>query len=137
SIQVFNQLYDGINVLLNLIETHDLDMRFCYFGQQSDFAMPLENDLKIPMPDKEIYNQKVENALEELVANQPSFASFDKGRNEDEKSCVWVEKGHFHAMGYIDDQSDLNSWDEIKGGLERYIGNHYMMQVINSFVKKN
>src|SRR5690606_28165701 len=35
SIQVFNQLYDGINVLLNLIETHDLDMRFCYFGQQS------------------------------------------------------------------------------------------------------
>lgn len=137
SIQVFNQLHDGINVLLNLIETHDLDMRFCYFGQQSDFAIPLENDLKIPLPDKDVYNQKVENALEELISNQPSFAILDKGRNEDEKSCVWVEKGHFHAMGYIDAQSDLTAWEEIKDSLERYSRNHYMMQVIESFVKKN
>jgi len=135
-IQVFNQLYDGINVLLNLIEQHELDIRLCYFGQQSDsFGTPHSTNT-IPFPDVKEYNDKVENALEHLKANQPSYVIIDKGRNEHEKSCIWVEEGHFYAMGYIDSETDLTTLEDIKYSLERYSGNYYMMQLINSFVNK-
>lgn len=134
-IQVFNQLHDGINVLLNLIEEYDLDIRLCYFGQQSDFGMPpVHSDL--PLPEAEAYNEKVAHALEELKANQPSYAIIDKGRNENEKSCIWVENGHFYAMGYIGNETDLSSPEDIKNSLERYSGNYYMMQLITSFARK-
>jgi len=136
-IQVFHQLYDGINVLLNLIEQYNLDVRLCYFGQQSDsFGTPHSTNT-IPFPDVEEYNGKVENALEHLKANQPSFAIIDKGRDESEKSCIWVEEGHFYAMGYIDIGTDLTTLIDIKDSLQRYSGNYYMMQLIDSFVKKS
>lgn len=136
-IQVFNQLFDGINVLLNLIEENDLDIRLCYFGQQSDFGMSLQNKEGLPFPDAEEYNAKVENSLEKLKSNQPSFAIIDKGRDENEKSCIWFEKGHFHAMGYFDSETHINELDDLKGNLQRYSGNYYMTQLINSFAEKN
>lgn len=135
-VQVFHQLYDGINVLLNLIEEHELDIRLCYFGQQQENFGTSHNTDKIPFPEVNEYNYKVENALEQLKANQPSFAIIDKGRNENEKSCIWIEKGQFYAMGYIDNETDLSSLDDIKDTLERYQGNFYMMQLIESYKKK-
>lgn len=136
-IQVFNQLYDGINVLLNLIEEHDLDIRLCYFGQQSDFGMSLQKEENIPFPEAEEYNAKVENALVSLNSEQPNFAIIDKGRNENEKSCIWVERGHFYAMGYLENETDLNETEDLKKSLQRYSGNYYTMQLINSFKEKN
>ncbi len=136
-IQVFNQLYDGINVLLNLIEQHGLDVRLCYFGQQSDgFGASHKTDV-IPLPDVGEYNDKVRIALEQLKENQPTFAVIDKGRNENEKSYVWVEEGNLYAMGYIDVDTDLNTLEDIRNSLPRYSGNLYMMQLINSFKEKN
>ncbi len=135
-IQIFNQLHDGIDVLLKLTNQHGLDIRLCYFGQQPDFGMP-SADSALPLPEVEAYNEKVELALEDLKANQPSYAIIDKGRNENEKSCIWVENGHFYAMGYIDHQTDLASPEDIKDSLERYQGNYYMMQLIETFARKH
>lgn len=134
-IQVFNQLHDGIHVLLKLIEEHGLDIRLCYFGQQThEFGKPAKETL--PFPDPEEHNQKLEIALGQLQSSRPSYAIIDKGRHENEKSCIWVEQGHFHAMGYIGKETDLTSPEDIKDCLERYPGNYYMMQLIESFAKK-
>lgn len=134
-IRVFHQLHEGINFLLNLIEDHQLDIRLCYFGQQTnEFGKSFSEP--IPLPDVQEHNQKIENALEQLQKARPSYAILDKGRNKEEQSCIWIEKGEFYAMGYIDKDSDLTSLEDIKDSLERYPGNHYMMQLIDSFVKK-
>lgn len=135
-VQVFNQLHDGIQVLLNLIEDFDLDVRLCYFGQQPDLFASNQGEEAVPFPEVETYNKKVEEALASLEANQPSFAIIDKGRHENEKSCVWVEKGHFYAMGYFANDTDLNRIEDLKESLNRYSGNYYMMQLIESFCKK-
>lgn len=133
--RVFHQLQEGINLLLHLIEEYDLDIRLCYFGQAThEFGRPFKDC--IPFPDVGSYNEKVKEALERLQAHPPSFAIIDKGRNENEKSCIWVEKGHFYAMGYFDKESDLSSPEDIRDSLERYPGHYYMMQVIGSFAKK-
>lgn len=135
-IQVFHQLYDGINALLGLIEQHELDIRLCYFGQQSDRSRRSCNTDAIPLPDVKVYNTRVENALEQLKADQPSFFIIDKGRNEYEKSCIMVKDGRFCAMGYIDNETGLNTPEDIADSLERYPGNYYMMHLIQSFAEK-
>ncbi|MBA5629590.1 exonuclease domain-containing protein [Moheibacter lacus] len=133
SIRVFHQLFEGINVLLNLIEQHDLDIRLCYLGQETDRFQPNE----IPYPPAEAYNLKVEKALEELDSKQPSFAILGKGRNEEEKSCIWVENGRFYAMGYLDKAIDFSDFEAVKESLERFPDNYYMNQLIHSFAEKN
>lgn len=137
SIRVFHQLFEGINVLLNLIEQHDLDIRLCYLGQETDRSQPNFNSNEIPYPLPEEYNLRVEKALEKLDSNQASFAILGKGRYEDEKSCIWVEKGRFYAMGYIDNSIDFSDLEEVKESLERFPDNYYMNQLIHSFAQKN
>lgn len=137
-IQAFNQLYDGVNILLDLIEQYGLDARLCYFGQKSDMiGVSPKSAESIPYPTLEEYNLKVEQALEQLETNQPTFAIFDKGRNEDEKSCIWVEKGNFYAMGYLSKDEDFLTPENVKENLNRHKGNYYMMQLIQSFTAKN
>lgn len=87
-----------------------------------------------PLP--EVYNTLVIEALESLVNELPSFVIIDKGREEGEKSCIWVEKGVFYGMGYIDRYTDLNSLEDIKMTLTRYSSNNYMMQLINAYAEK-
>src|SRR5690606_16757137 len=90
----------------------------------------------LPFPDPEEHNQKLEIALGQLQSSRPSYAIIDKGRHENEKSCIWVEQGHFYAMGYIDNEMNLSSPEDIKDCLERYPENYYMMQMITSFARK-
>src|SRR5690606_21086330 len=118
-----------------LIEEYDLDIRLCYFGQQSDFGMPpVHSDLRLPEADAD--NAKGADALQELKANQPTSAVTDTGRKESAKSCIWVEEGHLYAMGYIGSETDLSSREDTKNSLARYSGNYYMMQLITSFARK-
>ena len=62
--------------------------------------------------------------------------ALDKGREQDEQSCIWVEKGSFYGFGYIDQYSDVNSLSEVKESITRYNGNHYMKQLIYSYAEK-
>ncbi|MNR26989.1 hypothetical protein D3C85_1442380 [compost metagenome] len=39
-------------------------------------------------------------------------------------------------MGYLDQDAQLASIEDIRSSLKRYYGNHYMMQVINSYINK-
>lgn len=83
-----------------------------------------------------MYNKKVDQALSFLQEDTPGFYIMDKGRTQNEKSCIWVEHGNFYGMGYIDNDDKINSMEEIKDRLTRGPGNHYIMQLIISFVCK-
>jgi DNA polymerase-3 subunit epsilon len=42
--------------------------------------------------------QSIQAAIDFHCNNRPSFAIIDKGGNK-ERSCIWVENGHFYGMG--------------------------------------
>ena len=46
------------------------------------------------------YNAKVERFMESLRFNEDSFFLIDKGRNRNEKSLVWIEKGSYRGYGF-------------------------------------
>ncbi|MCG9790872.1 exonuclease domain-containing protein [Flavobacterium algicola] len=135
SVESFNSLYEGIIMLQELSQKFEIDQRFCIYGNtnQGEFLFDVVADA---FPDFVEHNDKVQAALEHYLTNQPSFAVIDKGRTAEEKSCIWVEKGHFYGMGYLPSDVAITSISEVKEYLTRYTSNQYSVQVINAFAQK-
>lgn len=131
-IHAFQRVADAAIILNKLIADFNLERSLCSFGNSVKGNSRATVDRPLP----EVYNTLVIEALESLVNELPSFVIIDKGREEGEKSCIWVEKGVFYGMGYIDRYTDLNSLEDIKMTLTRYSSNNYMMQLINAYAEK-
>jgi len=134
-IHVFHRQADGINMLHKMVQQFNLCygltlLRHCE-GKCGDTETAC-TALRSPAE----YNMKVEEALRHVQEHLPSFAIIDTGRNEDEYSCIWVERGNLYGMGYIDNQSQLQHGDDIKSMLVPYNSNHYMMQLIFNYAEK-
>lgn len=133
-IEMFHSQYDGVNLLLKLAEQFSIDHRFCHYGT-ADGESPLRRDLA-GLPEVAHHNDSVSQALDFLKASRPSYAIVDKGRNAEERSCIWVENGHFYGMGYLPSDRAITDVTEIKEYVTRYQGNSYLMQLITSYAAK-
>ena len=134
-VQEFNREIDGLDTLRVLSQKFDIDIRFCSFGKPiaGDF-MPQLNSQELP--DRELHNEKVELAIQQILGNRPTYAIVDVGRHSEEQSCVWVEDGKFYGMGYISTDNLISDPSELKDYVSPYKSNHYIMQLIASFVAK-
>ncbi|NBL65863.1 GIY-YIG nuclease family protein [Flavobacterium sp. NST-5] len=134
-LQNFYSLQESVNQLSKLMQDFNLDYRFCQFGIANDSLFKKFDSENLP--DIKEHNKNVTAAVASLEENKVSFAVFDKGRTQDERSCIWVEKGHFYGMGYIPNDIGLQDISQIKDYVTIQKSNHYLMQLIHSFVKKN
>lgn len=60
----------------------------------------------------------------------------NKGRSADERSCIWVEKGHFYGMGFLSFEEGYSEPKELKDSLTRYHSNQYIIDLIHAFIGK-
>jgi len=134
-IQVFNTLNEGISALRSLAIQFEIDNRFCKYCTTAESESFTKSDVS-NLPDATNHNSKIENALDFLLQNRPSFAIVDKGRNKDERSCIYVEDGHFYGMGYITNDNSITDPYEFRDHVTRYKSNQYIMQLIYSFADK-
>ncbi|KGO85090.1 DNA polymerase III subunit epsilon [Flavobacterium rivuli WB 3.3-2 = DSM 21788] len=134
-IEVFNSLNDGANVLRRLAAQFEIDHRFCKYCTDNESESIKNSDLA-NLPDVEQHNSKIENAIEFLLKNRPSFAIVDKGRDKDERSCIWVEDGHFYGMGYMTSDIGFKEPAEMKNHVITYRSNHYIMQLVSNYAIK-
>ena len=134
-IEHFNTVHEGINTLLTLKQQFEIDNRFCRYGVSTAGENFPGNDFT-DLPEVLDHNEKIENAIHYLTNNRTSFAIIDKGRSADERSCIWIENGHFYGMGYI--TSDIGFADpiEIKEYVTPYKSNQYIMHLIKAFAQK-
>jgi DNA polymerase-3 subunit epsilon len=133
-IESFNSQYDGIQLLQKLAVEFKLDYRFCKYGTVEEEFPKLPDAANLP--NIEEHNQQVESAIDSFLKNRPSFAIIDKGRSPDERSCIWVENGHFYGMGYISSDTALVDASEVKEYVTPYRSNQYIMQLIYSYAEK-
>lgn len=131
-VRVFYHHLDAINLLQKLIKDFDIDRHYCSFGgtenrrlHASSAATPAQ------------HNTHVQFALDALSQDAPNFMIADRGRDENERSCIWVENGSLYGMGYFSTDSDEPSAETIKAGLTRYSGTQYMMQLIFRYAEKH
>lgn len=135
-IEHFGSIHDGIILLRSLAEQFELDHRFCKYCTSAEEEIFLKKDSE-NLPDVLHHNEKVENAIDFLLSNRPNFAIMDKGRSPDERSCIWIENGHFYGMGYIASDIAVTDPSEIKNYITPYRSNQYIMQLIYSYAEKH
>lgn len=135
-IQEFTTRDGGTNKLRELTRRFGLCASLCRLGNcELCELVDKKNDLLCTANQPTAsYNEKVEQALSFLKDDTEGYYIIDKGRTLDEKSCIWVENGNFYGMGYIANDADINSIDDIKESLTQYQNSHYIMQLIISFV---
>ena len=134
-IETFDTIYGGINLLQDLSKQFDLDQRFCKYGSLSDGVFPSQNDTSA-LPEVEHHNNQIQAAIDFHCNNRPSFAIIDKGRNNEERSCIWVENGHFYGMGYLDTDVVINDLSEIRDYVMPYPSNQYITDLLYTFAQK-
>ncbi|MFN3968489.1 exonuclease domain-containing protein [Flavobacterium sp.] len=135
-IESFNSLHEGISFLRNLAEQFSIDNRFCHYGITNEGEL-FEKVETTDLPHKNEHNEKIEKAIYPLKNNRTSFAIIDKGRSKEERSCIWVEKGHFYGMGYITSDIGFINPEEIKEFVSKYPSNNYIMRLISSYKEKH
>src|SRR5690606_31844864 len=137
----FSTYSRGISTLHQLVRDFQLCTRLCQLGPCSSPCCTAAG-LEAGQSRHEMhtssgeYNRRVEQALENLHSNLPSFLIIDKGRHEEEQSCIAVEKGRFYGMGYVSRHNDICDIEDIKGCLTRYQGNNYMDQLVASYAAR-
>jgi len=134
-LETFDTIYGGINVLQELAKQFEIDHRFCKYGSMSDGVFSLQNDTEA-LPEIDVHNDAIQAAIDFYLNTRPSFAIIDKGRTTDERSCIWVEKGHFYGMGYLDSDLVITDPSQVKEYLTAYKSNQYIMQLLFSFAQK-
>ena len=137
-VQVFTTHQGGTNKLRELTRRFGLCADLCRlkYCELCNLIDKKNNLLCAANQPPDVYNEKVAGALSFLQKDTGAFYIIDRGRNHNEKSCVWVEDGNFYGMGYIDNVADIYSLDDIKDCLTRYVSTHYIMQLIISFICK-
>ncbi|WP_018625899.1 exonuclease domain-containing protein [Niabella aurantiaca] len=137
-VQVFTTRQGGMNKLRELTRRFGLCADLCRLRRCEccDYIDKKNNLLCSANQPPARYNEKVARALSFLKEDTGTFYIIDKGRNREEKSCIWVENGAFYGMGYIDNSADIYSLEDIKDHLTRYTNTHYIMQLIISFICK-
>jgi DNA polymerase-3 subunit epsilon len=132
----FNNLLEGHQLLRTIASEHALCEKLCFIQKQQAACSGHENGscagACIGKESAAIYNFRVKRAISQLHDLLPSFALIDNGRADDERSCLWVEKGKFYGMGYISDYVDINDLETLKSAITPYPSNDYIMNMILS-----
>ncbi|MGK6351127.1 exonuclease domain-containing protein [Parapedobacter sp. DT-150] len=141
SAHLFHRQLDAINLLHRLIREFELQPELCIFGVPTSRLSrwrinPASTANSAPAVSQAVHNQRVQLALSQLTQHLPTFAILDRGRDDDEISCIWVENGQFYGMGYISRHADIHSPEAVKESVTRYGSNHYMMQLIYDYAEK-
>ena len=130
----FNTLLEGHNILKMLIRNHLLCEKLCFIQKnRASCTGHEEGSCAGACMGKESaasYNVRVKYAIEELTTMLPSFALIDKGRTDDEQSCLLIERGLFYGMGYISHYTDVHEPEMLKSALTPYPSNDYVMHII-------
>ncbi|MBB5437929.1 DNA polymerase-3 subunit epsilon [Pedobacter sp. AK017] len=132
----FNSLLEGHNLLRRLIKEHKLCEKLCFIQKNRD-ACTGHNEGKcsgacLGKESAASYNVRVKYAIEYLSSILPTFAVIDKGRTEEEQSCLLVEQGKFYGMGYISYHTDIAGPEMLKSVLQPYPSDDYILNLISS-----
>ncbi len=134
ALYTFNLLVEGYNLLHKLVEEYQLCPKLCFL-QSSNIECQFftENKCKGACEQKESaqeYNERVMQCIEHLQMQLPTFALVDDGLDEDQQSCILMEKGKFYGMGYLPSEINIYEVDDLKNYLTPYAENDYIRGLI-------
>jgi DNA polymerase-3 subunit epsilon len=138
-VHTFHYLVDGHAIIRKLIREYNLCPKLCFLQKDNTKCNGTEEGYCFGACEQqesaEIYNLRVLNAVQSL-GTKPSFAIIDKGINSYEKSCILVLDGNFYGMGYLPDDVQINSPEELKDYLTIYKENSYIRNLVIGYAAR-
>lgn len=130
----FNLLAEGHTLLRRLMLQFELCPKLCFLQAENVSCQMLsEKKCKGACEQKEavnIYNARVEECIDYLNNELPSFALVDSGLKEEEQSCILIEKGRFFGMGYLSSDIAFHTIEDIKSHLTPHAENDYIRALV-------
>jgi DNA polymerase-3 subunit epsilon len=130
----FSLLTEGHNLLRKLIKQFGLCSKLCFMQSGESECEGIKDHIcsgaceKKELP--ELYNQRIERAIQSLTVSLPSFTLVDRGRHASEQSYILIERGKFYGMGYLPADSVIDDASQLKNLITRYPENDYMRGLI-------
>ena len=133
-----NTLFEGRSILMKLIDTFQLCPKLCFIQNNTSACTGVNVGSCACEGHESVedYNQRVGLAIDELNKALPTFAIRDAGRNDEEHSCLLIEKGKFYGMGYISHYFNADNLDQLKNHLTPYPGNDYIRNMVDNYAVK-
>jgi DNA polymerase III subunit epsilon len=134
ALYTFNLLAEGYNLLHKLVDEYQLCPKLCFL-QSSNIACQsfAKKKCKGACEQKESpaeYNSRVMKCVDSFSVQLPTFALMDDGLDEDQQSCILIEKGKFYGMGYLPAEINTNQIDDLKNYLTPYTENDYIRGIV-------
>lgn len=130
----FNLLVEGHILLRKLMHQFELCPKLCFLQSENISCQLLtEKKCKGACEQKESpekYNKRVQACINYLDNELPSFALIDFGLQQEEQSCILMEKGRFYGMGYLPADITIQTIEELKYRLTPYTENDYIRGLI-------
>lgn len=131
-VHTFGLLWEGYRLLWKMIERHELSPRLCFVDKTKDMG-----NTEIPHDEPETYNKKVEQALQALHDELPTFAVLGEGVETGEQSCLLIEKGKFFGMGFVPRRMNIKEVTKLKNVLTPYHDNDFIRDMIYRYAETN
>ncbi|RZK48456.1 MAG: DNA polymerase III subunit epsilon [Pedobacter sp.] len=145
-IWTFNDMREGYQIIRTFVNSYELCENLCYnhLAKSALNIMPSCQCTSIcSHPDEhvdnsnngvhtQVYNDKVLEAIDNFQMHLPSFLVVDQGRNAEENSYLWIEKGKLIGMAYLSNTFQLQL-EVIRDALKLLPSNPYTMQLIYKF----
>ena len=140
ALYTFNHLFEGHSLLRKLMREFNLCPKLCFLQSENiKCQMLLEKKCHGACEQKESvidYNQRVLQCISYLENELPSFALVDCGLQEEERSCILIEKGRFYGMGYLSSEIEASDLEDLKFRLTPYAENDYIRGLIYQYAER-
>ena len=84
----------------------------------------------------EIYNLRLQEALESFNDNYQSYMIIGKGRNVQESSVVLVENGVFKGFGFVEPEMAITHIDKVKDHVQYYPDNQDIQRILAMYLRQ-
>jgi exonuclease, DNA polymerase III, epsilon subunit family len=130
----FNLLAEGHTLLRKLSYQFQLCPKLCFL-QHDNIECEGTKDGRCNGTCKqkesaEEYNQRVNECIQHLYKELPTFALVDYGLHQEEQSCILMEKGRFYGMGYLPSHVSISGVDDLKSYITPYSENDYIRGLV-------
>jgi DNA polymerase-3 subunit epsilon len=129
-----DSIHSAKEVLQNMVERYNLCETKCHLhnmnGPCFNYHLHQCNGACMGDESPEDYNLRAIEAIKRYSFHLESFLIIGKGRNENEKSVVCVERGQYKGFGYCDSNIDDQDVSSLKSCIQCYSHNRDIQQIL-------
>lgn len=119
SLQAFTSYAAARSVLDEWITRYSLCLRYCHLTSDEAVCFNLHikqcNGICAEEEAVDVYNKRANEIVQEYQPLIKNGFIIDKGRHVEENTLIYIENGHYRGFGYVDNQSGIQSVEELKG----------------------